>query len=216
MFEIKIMSRERARAEAFRLANSKKNEPTAIISITDTDKELNRFKQSRNLPIILHLRFDDVVAGEPNCMDVSDARKIKNFVEAVKDKIACLIIHCEAGVSRSAGIAAALMRVYGGNDDIVFNNPNYSPNTFCYCMVIDEYRLAEVHSNFDKNLCDKCSNLVVMNAFCNSKCEICEKEFLSEMMPGYSICNDCITKYNKLGIHFCRRCTTKILEENNE
>ena len=64
-----------------------------------------------------------------------DAEKIKQFVEAHKED--SIIVHCDAGVSRSAGIAAALMKFYNGDDTPIFDNPRYCPNMLCYRTMLN-------------------------------------------------------------------------------
>lgn len=61
---------------------------------------------------VLRLWFDDVDEKTTNCMNANRARVIKNFVAGFSggDDLA-VIVHCDAGISRSAGVAAALSKV---------------------------------------------------------------------------------------------------------
>ena len=49
-----------------------------------------------------------------------------------------MIIQCDAGVSRSAGVAGALMKYYNGDDSEIFENPKYRPNMRCYRTMLNE------------------------------------------------------------------------------
>lgn len=45
-----------------------------------------------------------------------------DFVEVVKDKIKGILVHCEAGVSRSAAVAAVIELALNGSDERVFQD----------------------------------------------------------------------------------------------
>jgi hypothetical protein len=47
-------------------------------------------------------------------------------------------VHCGAGVSRSAGVAAALGKWLNNDDGFIFNNFSYCPNFTCYRLVLNE------------------------------------------------------------------------------
>ncbi len=131
---ISIMSRRDAKKYSYRLPFK-----TAIISITDPDSVDNSFGKSENLVAVLKLKFEDVCSGYPGCMTEEDARKIVDFVNSVEDKIDLLVVHCEAGISRSAGVAAAISRFKHGDDSWVFDSGKYIPNMHCYKLVLQEF-----------------------------------------------------------------------------
>jgi predicted protein tyrosine phosphatase len=98
--------------------------PHAIISITDPDKDLATFAPNQNRIDILSLQFYDLedIRHEMALEDAAEyvntfghglfsnaqAVQIVDFVERIKDKVNGILIHCEAGVSRSAAVAAAI------------------------------------------------------------------------------------------------------------
>ncbi|MBR1496099.1 MAG: metallophosphoesterase [Oscillospiraceae bacterium] len=43
-----------------------------------------------------------------------------------------LIVHCDAGISRSAGVAAAIGKCCNGDDRAFFRGGRYCPNMWCY------------------------------------------------------------------------------------
>ena len=94
---------------------------------------------------ILRLSFSDA-DGEGldvygNCVDESDlmtdedARKVAAFVEAHRDVY--ILVHCDAGISRSAGVAAAILKHYTGDDRQVFRSGRHYPNMWCYCKTLN-------------------------------------------------------------------------------
>ena len=56
-----------------------------------------------------------------------------------KNKVDKFIVHCEAGVSRSAGVGAAIMKALNGDDWDVFKNPLKCPNMKCYRTVLNAF-----------------------------------------------------------------------------
>ena len=114
-------------------------EPTIIISISDVDQEANNFHNNPYIKDILRLWFDDVEVGKSNCMDRHDATRIIKFINKNINIADNIIVHCGAGVSRSAGIAAALMLILNDDDSPIFNNGRYCPNMTCYRLVLNAY-----------------------------------------------------------------------------
>lgn len=137
-----------SKAQAERLEPTKK---CAIISITDHEDEVVKFKYNNNIKGVLRLGFLDednlrYIRNKHNSryrlFSLKDALKILDFVDEMKDKIEILYIHCVAGVSRSPAIAAALCDIYNieSNVDWFFN---YSPNIFVYRKLLNAYHFRD-------------------------------------------------------------------------
>ena len=129
--EILIMNRE----DAGRATHQRKAPPTAIISITDIHSPPNKFKNPPWLRAVLPLKFEDVYRGR-GCMTPAQAREVRDFVLEVVPRVRRLIVHCEYGVSRSSGTAAAIRQYLTGGGDVILNDPRYSPNHTCYDLVL--------------------------------------------------------------------------------
>ena len=136
--EFYVYSRQKAKSESYRL-----KVPTLIISITDPFGSLNTFAQNRNIVSICRVQFDDVTrenAGPDDIlMRVQDAQKIRDYVRAYADKVECIIVHCEAGISRSAGVMAAIQKYLLGDDSEIFNSNLYLPNEHCYRLMTSAF-----------------------------------------------------------------------------
>lgn len=65
------------------------------------------------------------------------AEQILNFVEKYGKEVDLLVVHCEAGISRSAGVAGALSLIYNGSDQYYFDN--YLPNMLVYRKILNIY-----------------------------------------------------------------------------
>lgn len=147
-----VMSRSAARNFSYKTDRS-----TAIISISDVGEPPNHFSDNPNIKDVCRLWFDDVNTGEKNCITAADANTILDFVDRVLNKVDLLIIHCAAGISRSAGIAAALMLILNGSDAAIFDNPRYCPNSACYNAVLrahfgSAFDETESEQKFRKNI----------------------------------------------------------------
>lgn len=70
------------------------------------------------------------------CFSERNASDILDFVEKNKKAMELLIVACEAGISRSAGTAAALGKIYLGNDDFIFDSELYRPNIYIYRTIL--------------------------------------------------------------------------------
>lgn len=134
----------RKRAEEY--CNQKHDKSSVIISISDTwDIELPEVycSDTNNVKAILSLSFDDVekedkdnLDGTEYCMSFTDGNRIATFINNWYNKVDTIIVHCDGGVSRSAGVTAAIMRVKEGDDWPIFNNRNKHPNMTCYLRTL--------------------------------------------------------------------------------
>ena len=129
------MNREMAKKYSFRTDIPK----TIIISISDTHQAANIFYPNDNIVDVLHLNFDDVDTDSTNAMQPSAAETVISFVNRYINDIDQIVVHCGAGISRSAGIAAALMLIINGNDKAIFENGRYCPNMLCYKLMLNAY-----------------------------------------------------------------------------
>jgi predicted protein tyrosine phosphatase len=65
------------------------------------------------------------------------AETILLFVEGLKGIVDLVVCQCEAGISRSAGVAGALNLIYNGNDEEFFRF--YLPNRRVYRLLLETY-----------------------------------------------------------------------------
>ena len=116
MFNILIMSQAQVRYATY-------DKPYAIIGLRGINKTFPEYQDSPYLVDVLTLSVDDITEPEENKVLFSyiHALQILNFVEKYKNTIDLLIIHCNAGISRSPAVAASLSKIY---------NINYYPAYF--------------------------------------------------------------------------------------
>ena len=103
----------------------------------------------------LHLVFHDVddrfkdvlkkypssdVGKNPIFFNDEMAKQAVNFVEKYKNTdVHTLVCQCEAGISRSSGMAAALSKCLLGHDRTYFNSMRYVPNMLVYRKIMNQW-----------------------------------------------------------------------------
>lgn len=88
----------------------------------------------------LYLCFDDIdeTTGDYIAMSEEHAKKIADFVEQYKD-FPTIICQCEAGVSRSGAMAAAIVWFLTGDDNEVWSNRFLHINRHVYRLLVNEF-----------------------------------------------------------------------------
>ncbi|MBE5844421.1 MAG: dual specificity protein phosphatase family protein [Butyrivibrio sp.] len=137
----KVMSRHCCE----RYCHQKHERSSIIISIKSSwDRELPSLPMNdkNNVKHILSLSFDDCEFEQTPeyCMSYEDGEKIADFVNQHYNETELIIVHCDGGISRSAGVAAAIMRVKEGFDDPIFDNRGKHPNMTCYLRTLKGFR----------------------------------------------------------------------------
>ena len=72
-------------------------------------------------------------------MSDAHAGQIVDFIMENRDLVRALVCHCDAGISRSAGVGAAAQRILTGADKRIFNDLRYRPNMHVYRKILDNY-----------------------------------------------------------------------------
>lgn len=138
-----------SRDAAIRYCNEYHNKPIIMISISDPYLTYDNepFCSKKNQVIAIQpLFFTDAdkpgkdVYGreviETDLITEDDAQLIKQLLLRYPE--IDVIVHCDAGISRSSGVAAAILKASTGDDSQIFNSPKYRPNMRCYRIVLDE------------------------------------------------------------------------------
>ena len=115
---------------------------SVIISITSFPNMPKVQKSNKNnVQDILYLEFADCSVEDSStaCISWEDAQKIVDFVNKWYGKVDTIIVNCDGGVSRSAGVCAAIMRVKEGDDWPIFDNRSKHPNMTCYHRVLIKF-----------------------------------------------------------------------------
>ena len=81
---------------------------------------------------VIRLKFHDAERNESKLDIITDeqAMDMVRFVKQFYGKVSLIVVHCEAGISRSAAVAAAFTNYYTGNDSYFFKF--FCPNMTVY------------------------------------------------------------------------------------
>jgi predicted protein tyrosine phosphatase len=115
-------------------------EPHAIISISSAPDDLARLPVNQATAGVLRLSFLDADQPSANTpqetlFSPAQAAQVWDFLSPRRN-IARLVLHCDAGLSRSPAVAAAVSRVFCGDDADFFRR--YSPNRLVYRRLLEE------------------------------------------------------------------------------
>lgn len=113
--------------------------PTAVISITTPgDAPADLPEDPDIVRGVLRLQFHDLNEDVEDfkAMTPEQAKEVVEFLLNLPP-VACVLVHCDAGISRSAGVAAAISRALYGGDSYFFIN--YLPNRRCYKLVLEAF-----------------------------------------------------------------------------
>ena len=131
---IKVFSRENCIKYVLENINTKK----AIVSITDIKSPFpSELLDAIKANSILFLQFDDEERGD-RAMDQDHASTIVEFINSCKEEVDEIVVHCEAGVSRSAAVAGAISFSINGDDAEFFKFP-FFPNRHCYRLMLEAF-----------------------------------------------------------------------------
>lgn len=104
----------------------RKNSPllsgAAIISINDTDKELEEMRGLIGKRPALFLKFKDDIKGE--VITQEQCKAINDFIRKHRDKP--FVVHCFAGISRSAAIAIHINNLLERGDATLLQYRSYN------------------------------------------------------------------------------------------
>ena len=104
-------------------------ERNAVIICTDRKNEYLQNYKGNKLDIAFYDVEDPSVIG---AFETAHAMAIIKFINRLPDEVTDLYICCSKGQSRSAAVAAAILRMSGRSDDPVWLNPFYNPNSLVY------------------------------------------------------------------------------------
>lgn len=125
--------------------------PVGIISICTPGRKglldllIKRKKDYKILIDYLHMVYHDLddksyadMWKDIVLFDNDHANQVIKFVNKIKNKCDTIICQCEAGISRSAGTAAALTKLYIGDDRYYFNHAVHRPNVLVYKTLLNK------------------------------------------------------------------------------
>lgn len=117
--------------------------PSIVVSIRSHEESqvyIDKYQmQNANILNILPIEANDVDTIQHGGLTTQQAYQIIYFIRNNYNSDVKIIVHCGAGQSRSAGIAAAILKYYTNDDRIIFNNHKYTPNMLFYRQVLNAF-----------------------------------------------------------------------------
>lgn len=139
--------------------NISSEDPWALISIYSVDNDeifnddnLRGDLKERNCQDILSIRFGDItdtdyerilkysnkIKREFHLFTEDQAHKIITFLDKIKNKVNFLLIHCDAGISRSGAVGIFSCRYYKLDENSFRKtNPYILPNQYVYMKLYE-------------------------------------------------------------------------------
>jgi len=115
----------------------------AVVSISDDASDFPVVPSACDCRDVLRLHFEDIETSfdafggkPPKAFTADQAREVAAFVGRLPGDIDSLVFQCEAGISRSAGMAAAVAR-WLGQDDLRFFR-DHLPNRLVYRLMLEQ------------------------------------------------------------------------------
>lgn len=117
--------------------------PYAMICITEpnaTFPSINMGARDTLLKGAIFVKFADTESPESEYpgLTLYQGSLLASFIEVYVPQVEAFLINCDAGVSRSAAVAAAILQYTSGDDSFVFGNSRYRPNMYVYRTLVNE------------------------------------------------------------------------------
>lgn len=119
-----------------------------IISISSIDnEEYVLFSPNDKCKGVIRLKFNDLerdYGDKIRAPKQGDFSGLKMFIDAFVERgnIEDIIVHCEAGISRSSAVAAVIARYLNLDEfNLIWNNDRYIPNELVYRLASNEFGL---------------------------------------------------------------------------
>jgi predicted protein tyrosine phosphatase len=113
----------------------------AVISICNPGNPAPKITENHPSLVLeffdIGLPITDIMGATRYPMTEEQADEVVWFVNKVENWADYLYVNCEAGISRSAGVAGAIARAKFNYD--IFLNNHYTPNMVCYRRVMDAF-----------------------------------------------------------------------------
>lgn len=133
---MKISIYSRAALER-KLAHHEIDQNSAIVSFADTPDDFMDFPEGLN---VMKVAFYDItpysIPETDYCKVLPEAPMIAKFVDTNIRNGKNIVCECDYGMSRSAGLAAAIMEHYKREGIKVFADYRYTPNRFVFNKVL--------------------------------------------------------------------------------
>lgn len=132
--KVKIMSQDNALKYASIIDKN-----ILIVSIVGEKESPLEFNSEKVIDVF-RMFFEDIERpiDKYKAPSRDDFKGLKEFLDKNIGSVEEIIVHCHAGVSRSAACASAIARYVGVNDSFIWSSDNYMPNRLVFKHAIGE------------------------------------------------------------------------------
>ncbi len=117
--------------------NEINTEKSCAIIVSSYDVKTEKLEKL-SLKLVLH--FDDITQlNSERAFNNEFSEKIFEFVKTIPQGAENIYVCCDVGQSRSAAIAAAIMRFFGYDEMKIWKNPHYNPNVLVYKILCRQF-----------------------------------------------------------------------------
>lgn len=88
---------------------------------------------------IANPKFEDIEGFDDKLFSKEQAKQVLEFVAQYWESVECFLVHCEAGISRSPAIAAAIEYIYHGKAASLPYFNRFTPNGFVYKTLLEQF-----------------------------------------------------------------------------
>ena len=129
------------RRDAEKYSRERHINKSAVLSIktrTDPSHPQIQMNSFNGIEMVRFMEFNDCNTEREGGLTYDEAKQIVDFIETVvsRNDIQTFIVHCDAGESRSAGVAAAVSKYYFNDDSKWFSEKE--PNSRVYNLILEE------------------------------------------------------------------------------
>jgi predicted protein tyrosine phosphatase len=137
--QIEVLSRQEV--EKF-----KTDLPHIVISVKDPGTEQANLLDNPNCMAVLYLEFSDIEVQRESLevlklFSQDDAKAILSLIKLMEPYINLIVVNCEAGISRSAAIGAALsilLKLPDKDSRFFTSKGRFYPNRFIYRTILNQ------------------------------------------------------------------------------
>ena len=142
----------KSQKDAERYCETNTGSRLAVVSITDPGQPLADIREGGLVTAVFRMSFYDLEVDMKSnghlypCAREKDLEGLRAYIDSLSD-VDILLVHCAAGISRSAAVGAAIEN-YLKIEDTIWKSPNYHPNARVYRLCMKEFGMQKTEGDY--------------------------------------------------------------------
>lgn len=108
--------------------------PKGAVAIMSSSEQIDESRVK--IPFVVAY-YQDLDYEDPRAFSLAQAKTFAEYIKSLDTNVTDIYVCCQAGESRSPGLAAAVYHYYGLDPHDVFRNPKYHPNVLCFRLLTE-------------------------------------------------------------------------------